>query len=47
MKLFKRAEQDTYAQLDELMVRMASDTTYDEYITLRGAMQWETDSLSV
>ncbi len=47
MRLFKRAEQDTYAQLDALMVRMASDETYDEYIILRGAMQWETDSHSV
>jgi hypothetical protein len=37
MKLFKR-EQDTYALLDELMVRMASDETYDEYIVLRGGM---------
>ena len=41
MKLFKR-EQDTYVLLDELMVRMASDETYDEYIVLRGGMQWET-----
>ena len=37
MKLFKR-EKNTYAQLDELMVRMASDETYDEYIVLRGGM---------
>ena len=42
MKLFKR-EQDTYVRLDELMVRMASDETYDEYIVLRGGMKWETD----
>lgn len=42
MKLFKR-EQDTYARLDELMVRMASNETYDEYIVLRGGMKWETD----
>jgi hypothetical protein len=46
MKLFKR-EQDVFSQLDELMVRMASDETYDEYIVLRGGMQWETDSHSV
>jgi hypothetical protein len=37
MKLFKR-EQDIYARLDELMVRMASDEIYDEYIVLRGGM---------
>jgi hypothetical protein len=41
MKLFKR-EHDTYAELDALMVRMASDETYDEYIMLRGGMKWET-----
>ena len=46
MKLFKR-EQDTYARLDELMVRMASDETYNEYIMLRGGMKWETDLHSV
>jgi hypothetical protein len=39
MRLFKRAEQDTYAQLDDLMVRMASDETYDEYIVIRGGME--------
>ena len=38
MKLFKRVKQDTYAQLDDLMVRMASDETYDEYIVIRGGM---------
>jgi hypothetical protein len=37
MKLFKR-EQDIYARLDELMVRMASDEIYDEYIVVRGGM---------
>lgn len=37
MKLFKR-EQDTLARLDALMVRMASDETYDEYIVVRGGM---------
>ena len=38
MKLFKR-EQDVFARLDELMVRMASDETYDEYIIIRGCME--------
>jgi len=38
MKIFKRAKQDTFARLDELMVRMASDETYDEYIKIRGGM---------
>ena len=38
MRLFKRAEQDTYEMLDALMVRMASDATYDEYIVIRGGM---------
>jgi hypothetical protein len=38
MRLFKRAEQDTFARLDELMVRMASDETYDEYIKIIGGM---------
>ena len=38
MRLFKRAEQDTFALLDALMVRMASDETYDEYIVIRGGM---------
>lgn len=38
MKLFKR-EQDVFSVLDELMVRMASDEVYDEYIVLRGKMQ--------
>jgi hypothetical protein len=37
MKLFKR-EQDVFAQLDNLMVRMASDETNDEYIVIRGGM---------
>jgi hypothetical protein len=37
MKLFKR-EKDTYEMLDALMVRMASDETYDEYIVIRGGM---------
>ena len=46
MKLFKR-EHDTYARLDELMVRMASDETYDEYIVLRGGMKWVTGLVSV
>jgi hypothetical protein len=34
MKLFKR-EQDVFARLDELMMLMASDETYDEYIIVR------------
>jgi hypothetical protein len=38
MRLFKRAEQDTYEMLDDLMVRMASDEVYDEYIIIRGGM---------
>jgi hypothetical protein len=38
MKLFNKQQQDTYARLDELMVRMASDETYDEYIVIRGGM---------
>ena len=38
MRLFKRAEQDTYEMLDDLMVRMASDEIYDEYIIIRGGM---------
>jgi len=29
----------TYETLDALMVRMASDETYDEYIMLRGKME--------
>lgn len=37
MRLLKR-EQDTFTVLDELMVRMASDEIYDEYIILRGKM---------
>ena len=37
MKLFKR-EHDVFAQLDNLMVRMASDETYDEYIVITGGM---------
>lgn len=37
MKLFKR-KQDTYARLDELMARMASEEIYDEYILIRGGM---------
>jgi hypothetical protein len=38
MKLFKRDEQDIFMQLDKLMVMMASDETYDEYIIIRGGM---------
>jgi hypothetical protein len=38
MKLFNKQQQDTFARLDELMVRMASDQTYDEYIVIRGGM---------
>jgi hypothetical protein len=38
MKLFKREQQDVFARLDELMVLMASDETYDEYIIIRGSM---------
>jgi hypothetical protein len=38
MKLFNKQQQDTFARLDELMVRMASDETYDEYIVIRGGM---------
>jgi hypothetical protein len=38
MRLFKQAEQDVFARLDELMVRMASDEVYDEYIIIRGGM---------
>jgi hypothetical protein len=38
MKLFKRDEQDIFMKLDKLMVRMASDETYDEYIVIRGGM---------
>jgi hypothetical protein len=41
MKLFNKQQQDTFAQLDELMVRMASDETYDEYIIIRGGMNNE------
>lgn len=37
--MFKRTTKDTYEILDSLMVRMASDVTYDEYITLRGKME--------
>lgn len=37
--MFKRQVKDTYEILDELMVRMASDETYDEYIVLRGKME--------
>ena len=37
MKLFKK-EQDAFVRLDALMVRMASDETYDEYIVIRGGM---------
>jgi hypothetical protein len=47
MKLFNKQQQDVFARLDELMVRMASDETYDEYIVLRGGMQWETGLHSV
>ena len=38
MKLFNKQQQDTFARLDELMVRMASDETYDEYNVIRGGM---------
>jgi hypothetical protein len=38
MKLFNKQQQDVFARLDELMVRMASDETYDEYIVVRGGM---------
>lgn len=38
MKLFNKQQQDVFARLDELMVRMASDETYDEYIIIRGNM---------
>lgn len=38
MKLFNKQQQDVFARLDELMVRMASDKTYDEYIVIRGGM---------
>jgi hypothetical protein len=38
MKLFNKQQQDVFARLDELMVRMASDETYDEYIIVRGGM---------
>jgi hypothetical protein len=38
MKLFNKQQQDVFARLDELMVRMASDQTYDEYIVIRGGM---------
>ena len=39
MKLFNKQQQDVFARLDELMVRMASDETYDEYIVVRGGLQ--------
>ena len=39
MKLTTRKGKDIYSVLDELMVRMASDEVYDEYIVLRGRMQ--------
>jgi hypothetical protein len=35
MKLFKREQQDVFARLDELMMLMASDETYNEYIIVR------------
>ena len=38
MRLFNKQQQDVFAQLDNLMVRMASDETYDEYIIIRGGM---------
>ena len=38
MKLFNKQQQDTCARRDELMVRMASDEPYDEYIVIRGGM---------
>jgi hypothetical protein len=38
MKLFNKQQQDVFSLLDELMVRMASDETYDEYIIIRGGM---------
>lgn len=38
MKLFNKQQQDVFSRLDELMVRMASDETYDEYIIVRGGM---------
>jgi hypothetical protein len=38
MRLFKQTEQDIFVQLDKLMVLMASDETYDEYIVIRGGM---------
>ena len=38
MKLFNKQQQDVFSRLDELMVRMASDETYDEYIVVRGGM---------
>ncbi len=38
MKLFNKQQQDVFSRLDELMVRMASDETYDEYIIIRGGM---------
>ena len=38
MKLFNKQQQDVFSRLDELMVRMASDETYDEYIVIRGGM---------
>jgi hypothetical protein len=38
MRLFKQTEQDIFMQLDKLMVLMASDETYDEYIIIRGGM---------
>lgn len=38
MKLFNKQQQDVFTRLDELMVRMASDETYDEYIVIRGGM---------
>jgi hypothetical protein len=38
--MFKRkVKLNTYATLDALMVSMASDVTYDEYIMLRGKME--------
>jgi hypothetical protein len=38
MRLIKQTEKDIIVQLDKLMVLMASDETYDEYIVIRGGM---------
>lgn len=42
MKLFKRTgtgQDYVFTVLDGLMVRMASDEVYDEYIIIRGGME--------